>query len=101
MNWYSSDILWWLLLVPILITLLVWGWRSRIQATQRFGSTSTAQQMVAGRSAWFRAAKAVILILGISLVFMAIPLGGGIWFWRKQKIDAALMQQLRIPEDDF
>jgi hypothetical protein len=46
-------------------------------------------------------AGTAVMILGISLVFIAIPLGVGIWFWRKRKIDAALMQQLLIPEDDF
>jgi hypothetical protein len=42
-----------------------------------------------------------VMILGLSLVFMAIPLGAGIWFWRKQKLETARMQQLLIPEDDF
>ena len=46
-------------------------------------------------------AGAAVMILGLSLVFMAIPLGAGIWFWRKQKTEAAHMQQLLIPEDDF
>ena len=42
-----------------------------------------------------------IMILGLSLVFMAIPLGTGIWFWRKQKREAVQMQQLLIPDEDF
>jgi hypothetical protein len=49
----------------------------------------------------FQVAGVAVMILGISLVFMAIPLGAGIWFWRKQKLEAAQMQQLHIPEDDF
>ena len=46
-------------------------------------------------------ASFAVMILGLSLVFVAIPLGAGIWFWRKQKIEAAQLQQLHIPEDDF
>ena len=49
----------------------------------------------------FQVASAAVMILGISLVMIAIPLGAGIWYWRKQKIEAAQMQQLLIPEDDF
>ena len=70
-----------------------------------FGSLALAGVFFPGEAVpaedQLQVAGIAVMILGISLVFMAIPLGGGIWFWRKQKIDAALMQQLRIPEDDF
>ena len=42
-----------------------------------------------------------IMILGVSLVFIAIPIGVGIWSWWSQKSEAASMERLLIPEDDF
>ena len=42
-----------------------------------------------------------VMILGLSLVFIAIPIGAGIWFWQSQKSEAIHMEQLLIPEDDF
>jgi len=93
-NWFAPGILWWLLLVPLLIALFVWGWRSRIRATQRFGSTVTARQMVAGRSAWFRAAKAVLLIIGIALAIVAMArprYGSHTRMLRKRGVDVVVV----------
>ena len=42
-----------------------------------------------------------VMILGLSLVFIAIPIGAGIWTWRSHKSEAIRMEQLLIPEDDF
>jgi hypothetical protein len=42
-----------------------------------------------------------IMILGVSLVFITIPIGVGIWTWYSHKSDTAIMEQLSIPEDDF
>ena len=42
-----------------------------------------------------------IMILGLSLVFIAIPIGVGLWTWWSQKTEATSMQALIIPEDDF
>lgn len=41
----------------------------------------------------------IIAILGLSLIFIAIPIGAGVWTWwvQRPKIDAAEP----IPEDDF
>ena len=70
-----------------------------------FGSLALAGSFFPGEAIpaedQLQVAGAAVMILGISLVFMAIPLGAGIWFWRKQKLEAARMQQLLIPEDDF
>ena len=44
---------------------------------------------------------ASIMVLGLSLVFIAIPVGVGIWTWWSQKNEAASMEQLILPEDDF
>ena len=56
------------------------------------GIPAEDRTMVAGTS---------VMILGLSLVFIAIPIGAGIWIWRSQKLEAAQMEQLNIPEDDF
>jgi len=42
-----------------------------------------------------------IMILGLSLVFIAIPIGLGIWIWWSQKSEATRMEKLIVPEDDF
>ena len=42
-----------------------------------------------------------IMILGLSLVFIAIPISFGIWVWWSQKSDAAAMEKLSIPVEDF
>ena len=70
-----------------------------------FGSLALAGSFLPGEAVsaedQLQVAGAAVMILGLSLVFMAIPLGAGVWFWRKQKLEAAQMQQLLIPEDDF
>ena len=42
-----------------------------------------------------------IMILGLSMVFITIPIGIGIWTWWSQKSEAASMEMLILPEDDF
>jgi len=42
-----------------------------------------------------------IMILGLSLIFIAIPIGIGFWTWWSQKTETAQIEQLTIPEDDF
>ena len=42
-----------------------------------------------------------IMILGLSLIFIAIPIGIGIWFWRSHEKEAAIMETVVVPEEDF
>jgi hypothetical protein len=42
-----------------------------------------------------------IMTLGLSLIFIAIPIAVGIWTWWSHKKEAASMEQLILPEDDF
>ena len=42
-----------------------------------------------------------IMILGLSLVFIVIPIGIGLWSWWSQKSETASMESLILPEDDF
>jgi hypothetical protein len=42
-----------------------------------------------------------IMILGLSLIFIAIPIGLGFWAWWSQKTEAAILEKTVVPEDDF
>jgi len=42
-----------------------------------------------------------IMILGLSLIFIVIPVGIGIWTWWSHKTEKASMEALILPEDDF
>ena len=42
-----------------------------------------------------------IMILGLSLVFIVIPIGISIWSWWSHKTEKASMDALILPEDDF
>ena len=42
-----------------------------------------------------------IMILGLSLVFIAIPIGIGLWSWWSQKAETASMEALILPDEDF
>jgi len=41
------------------------------------------------------------MMVGLSLVFIAIPIGIGIWVWWSQRSVVTQMDQVIIPEDDF
>jgi Ca-activated chloride channel homolog len=72
MTWYSVDALWLLLALPIVIGLFLLSWQRRKRATEAFGSPSTVSRIIVGRSPGLRAARAVILVLG--LVFLIVAL---------------------------
>jgi hypothetical protein len=42
-----------------------------------------------------------VMMVGLSLVFTAIPIGIGIWTWWSQKPKTVKMDEISIPEDDF
>ena len=42
-----------------------------------------------------------IMILGLSLVFIVIPIGTAIWAWWSHKTEQASIEALILPEDDF
>jgi len=87
MTWRDGDMLWFLFLVPAMIGLLVLRWRLRSRATKRFGDPSTVAALVAGRASGWRAARAVLWVLGFALVVVALagPQYGSRTRWLRQR----------------
>jgi hypothetical protein len=42
-----------------------------------------------------------VMMLGLGLVFITIPIGVGLWSWWSQKKEAAAMEMLILPDEDF
>lgn len=72
MTWHSADLLWWLLLVPGLAGLLLYALRTRRRIEQRHFASAQGQLMIAGRSPGLRAARGVLLVLGVACVVVAL-----------------------------
>jgi Ca-activated chloride channel family protein len=72
MTWHSPDMLWGLLVVPLGALLLLQAWRLRARSLSRFASGAAGAQMIVGRSAGLRAARALCLLLGLSLAVVAL-----------------------------
>lgn len=72
MTWHSAELLWLLLIVPVLAGLLILAFRTRRQAQQRYFASAQALQMIAGRSPALRATRGVLLVLGVALVVVAL-----------------------------
>jgi Ca-activated chloride channel homolog len=71
-TWHSGEVLWLLVLLPLLSAAPIAAWRLRKAALRRFGGEQGASRMIVGRSAGWRAAHAVILLLGIALMIVAL-----------------------------
>ena len=63
--------LWLLLSVPLLAGLLIRNYRTRQRVLARFGQPETVTELVRGRAPRLRAARAVLLVLGLLLVILA------------------------------
>ncbi|MEM1415814.1 MAG: VWA domain-containing protein [Myxococcota bacterium] len=72
MTWRDGDLLWLLLLVPLAAGMAIAAWRLRQRALLRFGNPATVGVLVAGRAAPWRATRAVLRLLGLSLVIVAL-----------------------------
>lgn len=72
MTWHASDLLWLLLLLPVLAAAPIVAWRLRAISRERFGSGAGATRMIVGRSAGLRATRAVLVLLGLALVVVAL-----------------------------
>ncbi|MCG8557083.1 MAG: VWA domain-containing protein [Proteobacteria bacterium] len=70
MTWHSSDMLWLLLVVPVVIAAGLVGWKLRTNAAARFGKA--ARSMIVGRSTALRATRGVLLVLGLTLTIVAL-----------------------------
>lgn len=94
MTWHAGELLWLLLLLPLLAGLPIAAYRLRRRALSRFGSESTAMRMIAGRSAGLRAARAVILLLGLALAIVALArpqYGSRTKLLRKRGVDVVVV----------
>lgn len=93
MTWHSGSLLWLLSLVPVLIGALVWGWRMRRAAGQRFGSTGD-ELMVRGRQPTLRVARAVLLVAAVVLAIVALArpqYGSRTRMLRKRGVDVVVV----------
>ena len=93
MTWHSQQLLWLLLLVPLLAALPVVAWRLRRRARARFGVESTTRRMVAGQAPGLRALRAVVLVLGVALAIVALArpqYGSRTKMLRKRGIDVVV-----------
>ncbi len=94
MTWHASDLLYLLLLLPALVALPIGAFRLRRRALARFGAPETAAKMIVGRSAGLRAARAVLLLLGIALVIVALArpqYGSRTKLLRKRGVDVVVV----------
>jgi Ca-activated chloride channel family protein len=60
------------LLVPLIAAVLVFAASARNRTLARLGSPEVARRMIAGRSAGLRAARAVLILIGLSLALVAL-----------------------------
>lgn len=80
-------------LPPLLAGLAILAWRLRVRATRRFGDPETAALMVAGRSGPWRAARNVLVVLGVSLVLVTLAgpqYGSRTTMLRKRGVDVVI-----------
>ena len=93
MSWHSADMLYLLLAVPLLVAVLVGGWRLRLGAARRFGSPAAVSRLVQGRPAGWRAARAVLFTLCICLTVVALArpqYGSRVRMLRKRGVDVVV-----------
>lgn len=93
MTWRDGDVLWLLFLLPLALGLILMRWRLRERATRRFGDRATITALVAGRSAPWRAAQAILFCFGLAGIVIALagPQYGSRTRWlRKQGVDVVI-----------
>jgi Ca-activated chloride channel family protein len=93
MTWHASELLWLLLLVPLLGVALFFGFRLRQRAARNFGSAPSVQRLTEGRANGLRAARAVVLLLGIACAIIALArpqYGSRTRMLRKRGVDVVI-----------
>lgn len=96
MTWHNGEALYLLILLPVLGAAAFWGWRLRQRALARFG-TGAGPSLIRGRAAGMRAAKAVLLLLGLcaGIVALARPqYGSRTRMLRKRGVDVVVALDL-------
>jgi Ca-activated chloride channel family protein len=92
-TWHASELLWLLLCVPLLAAALFIGFRLRRRAARIFGNESSLQRLTTGRSTGLRAARAVVLLLGIACAVIALArpqYGSRTRMLRKRGVDVVI-----------
>ncbi len=93
MTWHAPWLLWLLALLPLLAAALFLGYRLRLRAADRFGAETSRKRLVVGRSSGLRAARAVLVLLGIGLAVVALArpqYGSRTRMLRKRGIDVVV-----------
>jgi Ca-activated chloride channel family protein len=92
-TWHAGELLWLLLAVPLLAAGLYGGFRLRQRAARSFGSEPSLQRLIQGRSPGLRAARAVVLLLGIGCAVVALArpqYGSRTRMLRKRGVDVVI-----------
>jgi Ca-activated chloride channel family protein len=93
MTFRVSWALWFLALVPVVVALLVYGYRARKQSVLKFGDPRTVEALVHKRSARLRATRGVLFALGFGLFLLAFAgpqYGSHTRVLRKRGIDVVI-----------
>lgn len=67
-----QSVLWLLLLVPVVVGILLAGWRWRRRAVRKFGEPDVVGSLVTGRSGPWRATRGVLFVTGFALLTLAL-----------------------------
>jgi len=93
MTWHAPELLWLLLGLPLLGVALFVGFRLRERAARSFGTESGVQRLTEGRSAGLRAARAVVVLIGIGCAVLALArpqYGSRTRMLRKRGVDVVI-----------
>jgi Ca-activated chloride channel homolog len=93
MTWHQGDMLWWLLVLPLIAGAMLVGLRMRQRAAERFGSEVARGRMVVGASPALRAARAVLFLIGLGLAIVALArpqYGSQTRMLRKRGVDVVI-----------
>ena len=93
MSWADPSALWLLWLVPLAAAALVWNEARRRRATEIFGRSTTITPLITGRARWWRIARAVLMLIGVTLLILAFAgpqYGSRTRVLRKRGIDVVI-----------
>lgn len=71
MTWADPQVLWLLGAIPLVVLALGWNAARRKRATEAFGERATVDALIVGRAEWWRATRAVLMLVGAALLIVA------------------------------
>jgi len=92
-TWADERALWLLLLVPVVLGAYAWAARRRQRATATFGDDDTLAPLIVGSGQWWRFARALLWIVGFTLLVVAFAgpqYGSRTRVLRKRGIDVVI-----------